>query len=134
MPLHTRRFAALLVAVAGFPAGLIASLGLADLRLVAAVSIGWGLVYASRPFTAEIPLLQWASTCLVSLAVTVPSTLSGTDAAPGLAALVGCILVALLLGTLWFAAWMAPIGMAVTFIRGGIRTQRASTGGTPRVE
>ena len=133
MPLHTRRFAALLVAVAGFPAGLVAG-ALPISGSWPPVSIGWGLVNASRPFTAGIPLVQWASTCLVSLAVTVPSTLSGTDVAPGLAALVGCILVALLLGTLWFAAWMAPIGMAVTFIRGGIRTQRASTGGTPRVE
>lgn len=106
----------------------------ADLWLVAAASIGWGLVYASRPFTAGIPLVQWASTCLVSLAVTVPSTLSGADAAPRVAALVGCILVALLPGTLWFAARMAPIGMAATFIRGRIRTQRASTGGTLRVE
>lgn len=80
------------------------------------------MYYALRPLTANAALVQYATVLAAVLLGMVIGLLRNSDAA-GLAVW-QVLLFALLFGTLCFVAWMAPVGLIASFLRGGRTTAR----------
>ena len=89
---------------------------------VVAVVLAWAVYYALRPLTANAALVQYATVLAAVLLGMAIGLLRNSDAA-GLAVW-QVLLFALLFGTLCFVAWMAPVGLIASFLRGGRTTAR----------
>lgn len=68
--------------------------------------IAWGIIYARRRMTAELALWQWVSivACGYLALVLNPATLEQFE--------VVLLVVPVFAGTIWFALWMLPFGIA----------------------